>query len=618
MTLPSNSKRKIFDGRYEILSIVGRGADSVVYHGRHITGAAQEVAIKVLINRDGKTTLTDKLRREALTLVSCRHKYVVRLDDFHSIQDLCYLSMEYAASGDLLKFIATLPNKRLTPAQVALFLKQSLEAIDFVHATGVIHRDLRPENILVVNEKEIRVADFGLALLPGDDVALEELRKAVGSFDYLAPEVLDGVRYDAVSDLYALGVCFYEVASGKHPFSHAPIAEQREARNDARITPLEQVVPDLPPHVAGVITTLMKFSAQDRFPSASDALRALADPQFAAVTPAASTGRSAPVTTPANDDAVQPRVQVESPSSSTFASSAQANTATAVQVEPPVTPQQRAVAVEEASPRPSTPTEKIDLERIKAIIARDSERRTTSSGTLDGISGARGARPIHETPADSQATPAATYAPALTTRPPASTATSPGAPRQRSSSAGPARSGVPLLATALIRFVGIAVSFAILTVGGSYGYHYLTRSSAKKASQQSSSVTAVAGREGDETAADESAQSNDGAVPAPPLMQLPEGVYPGVIQGLFPGPYVPMALISNPDQQHLTLMIGVSGWVPTTVSTAVSTDGARLEGPTFRSNGLILKFNQESSSGAITGTVLDVVTGEAGTWKVTK
>ncbi len=112
MTLPNNSKRKIFDGRYEILSIVGRGAESVVYHARHISGAAQEVALKVLVQKKstsstaGRESLSDKLRKEALTLVSCRFKYVVRLDDFHSVDQLCYLSMEFAPLGDLTKFIS--------------------------------------------------------------------------------------------------------------------------------------------------------------------------------------------------------------------------------------------------------------------------------------------------------------------------------------------------------------------------------------------------------------------------------------------------------------------------------------------------------------------------------
>ena len=97
MALPSNTKRKIFDGRYEVLSIVGRGIDSVVYHARHVSGSNQEVALKVLLNHKNPTLLSERLRKEALTLVSCRHKYVVRLDDFHSVDNLCYLSMEYAS-----------------------------------------------------------------------------------------------------------------------------------------------------------------------------------------------------------------------------------------------------------------------------------------------------------------------------------------------------------------------------------------------------------------------------------------------------------------------------------------------------------------------------------------
>jgi hypothetical protein len=122
MSLPNPKKRKIFDGRYEVISIVGRGIDSVVYHARHLSGAQQEVALKVLVNNKPKSSMTERLRKEALTLVSCRHKYVVRLDDFHSVADLCYLSMEYAALGDLRKYI-TAQGTPLSPELGAEFLR---------------------------------------------------------------------------------------------------------------------------------------------------------------------------------------------------------------------------------------------------------------------------------------------------------------------------------------------------------------------------------------------------------------------------------------------------------------------------------------------------------------
>jgi serine/threonine protein kinase len=615
MTLPNNAKRKIFDGRYEILSIVGRGADSVVYHGRHITGAAQEVAIKVLINRDGTTTLTDKLRREALTLVSCRHRYVVRLDDFHSIQDLCYLSMEYAPQGDLLKYVATLPDKRLPPAQVALYLRQCLEALDFVHATGVIHRDLKPENILVINDKEIRLADFGLALLPGDEVQLEELRKAVGSFEYLAPEVLDGIKYDTGSDLYSLGVCFYEATTGQHPFAKAPIAEKRDARQDARITPIAQLAPDLPPHVAAVITNLMRFSARDRFQSTSEALRALDDQQFRMGLQSIQEAETIATTQPANDDVTPKFSQSTSPESVFTPSVTQTGSISAASDTEP-TPQQPSVqhsdgnAAFTAENQP-TPTEKIDLERIKAIIARDTQRRT--GGGLSAV----------DTPATQLSNPAATQAEdispaAMQTIDKTSRETSSTPVRtshRKSTSSGFTGTLSPLFTTAIARFVGVALAFALLTVVGIYAYHSLSKTGGSKAFAKGNGPKTIPVTNPDEVAAENDASTEQVESRVMALRSLPEGLYPGTIRGLFPGESVPMALIANPKQQQLTLIIGLEGWMPSTVTLSPE-EGGESEGPTFRSNGLILKFNQESSSASINGTIIDVVTGEAGTWKI--
>jgi serine/threonine-protein kinase len=602
MTLPNNSKRRIFDGRYEILSIVGRGADSVVYHGRHITGTGQEVAIKVLINRDGTTTLTDKLRREALTLVSCRHRYVVRLDDFHSIQDLCYLSMEYAPQGDLLKYIAALPDKRLPPAQLALYLRQCLEALDFVHATGVIHRDLKPENILVINEKEIRLADFGLALLPGDEVQLEELRKAVGSFEYLAPEVLDGIKYDTASDLYSLGVCFYEAATGQHPFAHAPIAEKRDARQDARITPIAQLAPEIPAHVAAVITNLMRFSARDRFQSTSEALRALEDQQFRITPQPSPEAVSLSPAQPANDDVTPTFAQDVTPGPAVAPPVGQIGTGItapdtepiALQPTPQPAVQPAAGNTAVAAEREPTPTEKIDLERIKAIIARDTQRRTggalsTIDNPVDPSSQAGAAqaqdKPSTEMPTIEQSSRRRSTAPERSLH-------------RQSSSTGFTGARSSLFANALARFIGVALAFALLTVVGIYGYHAFTRTRGSKDSAQKGAPEAITVTNPDAVEAESVAEPDEGAPHVTALRALAEGVYPGTIRGLFPGESVPMALIANPKQQQLTLLLGLEGWMPATVTFSAE-ETAEAEGPTFRSNGLILKFNQESSSAVL-------------------
>jgi serine/threonine-protein kinase len=187
--------------------------------------------------------------------------------------------MEYAPLGDLRKYL-TATGKPLSSETGALFLKQALEGIDFIHATGVLHRDIKPDNILLINEKEIRLADFGLALLPGDEIDLEELQNGVGSLAYIPPELLEGASYDSRSDLYSLGVCFYEALSGTHPFEHAPLSEQLSVRRDGQVKPLHELNPNIPHHVSAVIATLMRYSADERFQTAIEALRALADTGF--------------------------------------------------------------------------------------------------------------------------------------------------------------------------------------------------------------------------------------------------------------------------------------------------------------------------------------------------
>ena len=267
-------KKKIFDNRYEILSIVGRGKRSVVYHARYIDGDKEEVALKVILQDKDGVPPSDLLRKEALAMVSSRHKYVIRLDDFHSLGEICYLTMEYAGLGDLRKYLAT-RNGKLSPTQVELFLLQAGEALDFVHKAGILHRDLKPENILVIDDQNIRIGDFGVAILPGEKFSLEELQKGIGTLDYLSPEVLEGKQYDKRSDLYALGVTFYELLSGKHPFSEASLIDQVDVRRNGSFTSIHNHAPEAPAHLLSAIHRLMNFDPERRFQSAREMIQAL-------------------------------------------------------------------------------------------------------------------------------------------------------------------------------------------------------------------------------------------------------------------------------------------------------------------------------------------------------
>ncbi|MBN8548592.1 MAG: protein kinase [Deltaproteobacteria bacterium] len=300
----AGKKRKIFDGRYEILSIVGRGACSVVYHARHAVAPSSEVALKVLLNEKDQKASGEKLRKEALAMVSSRHKYVVRLDDFHSVGELCYLSMEFAPESDLRKYAAKTAGK-LNPIQAELFLLQVAEALAFIHRAGIVHRDIKPDNILVVNAKEIRLADFGVAVLPGEKSSLAELQKGVGTMDYMAPEVLEGKMYDLKSDIYALGVTFYELLSGTHPFANAPLVEQLSIRKDGKFPHLRELAPAVPTYLSNVIMQAMSYEPSARFPSTKELAQALL------------VNRGKPATTPAASTNAAPSPAVQTPAAAT-------------------------------------------------------------------------------------------------------------------------------------------------------------------------------------------------------------------------------------------------------------------------------------------------------------
>ena len=271
----AGKQKKIFDGRYEILAIVGRGSRSFVYHARHAGEESREVAIKVLLNQKDGSSTREKMRKEALAMVSSHHRSVIRLDDFHSVGDLSYIAMEYAPEADLRKFLAKQPGSVLTPDHAEKFLRQAAEALDFVHLVGILHRDIKPDNILVISADELRLGDFGVALLPGDDSSPEDLRRAVGTLDYLAPEVIEGSGCDVRSDIYSLCVTFYEALAGVNPFANVPLAQQLERRRDHSIPPLTSLVTGIPEKLSAIVMKGLRFDPSERFQTVKELLTAL-------------------------------------------------------------------------------------------------------------------------------------------------------------------------------------------------------------------------------------------------------------------------------------------------------------------------------------------------------
>jgi serine/threonine protein kinase len=279
----ATTKKKIFDDRYEILSIVGRGAHSVVYHAKYINTPHNEVALKVLVNKAGDSSATDQLRREALAMVASRHKYTIRLDDFHSVGQVSYLAMEYAPHGDLRKYINSQSGK-LPIIQIERFFLQIAESLAFMHKAGILHRDIKPDNILVVNDRQARLADFGVAVLPGEVSSIEELQKGVGTMDYMAPEILEGIECTKRSDVYLLGITFYEILTGLQPFANIPLIEVISKRRTENITAPRLLREEAPQYLEDVIMRAIDFDPAKRYESAVHLFEALTSRQAKHIT----------------------------------------------------------------------------------------------------------------------------------------------------------------------------------------------------------------------------------------------------------------------------------------------------------------------------------------------
>ncbi len=274
MAEASSNKRKIFDNRYEVLSRVGRGSASVVYRAKQLKNPDIEVALKVLTGHSKVKPSAELLRKEALAMVSSRHPHVIRLNDFHSLDDICYLSMEYAREGDLRQYLKKKGGK-LSYKKAELFLLQAASALNFIHNKArITHRDIKPENILVFDDENIRIGDFGVALLAGEEFSLEQLQRGVGTMDYMAPEVLKGEACDMRSDIYSLGVTFYELISGTHPFEGASLAEAIDIRKDKATKSLKALHKKIPAYLSDIIEKCMRFDPEERYPTAGQLVSA--------------------------------------------------------------------------------------------------------------------------------------------------------------------------------------------------------------------------------------------------------------------------------------------------------------------------------------------------------
>jgi len=266
-----------FAGRYDIKESLGAGGMGVVY--RAFDRELQEpVAIKTLRPEAmaGGTVALDRFKQEIRLARRIAHRNVVRTYDLGEQNGMYYLTMEYVEGTSLKQLIVT---RGKLPVAVTLTVgKQLCRALEVAHVEGVIHRDIKPQNIVVEPSGFLKVMDFGIARLanPPQGKGLTEAGTSIGTPDYMSPEQLSGAELDPRSDLYAAGVVLFECLTGRVPFeaetTWALVAKHLEEEPpDPR-----KFNADVPPELAAVILKAMAKTPADRYATAAELHDALA------------------------------------------------------------------------------------------------------------------------------------------------------------------------------------------------------------------------------------------------------------------------------------------------------------------------------------------------------
>ena len=261
---------KVLDEQYRLDELIGVGGMANVYRGYDLK-KERNVAIKVLRQEFfDNLEVVRRFKNESKAISILNHPNIVKVYDVSISEQMQYIVMEYL-NGITLKEYMRQRKSALTWKETIHFIAQVLRALEHAHANGVVHRDIKPQNIMLLADGSVRMMDFGIARFSrSENYTMTE--KAIGSVHYISPEQAKGDTTDAKADIYSVGIMMYEMLTNTLPFEADSVVSVAMKQITDTAKPLREINPSIPEALEDIIERAMAKSPAARYPSASDML----------------------------------------------------------------------------------------------------------------------------------------------------------------------------------------------------------------------------------------------------------------------------------------------------------------------------------------------------------
>ena len=256
-------------GEYRIVDFLGAGGMGEVYRAMH-QKIGRIAAVKVLTQATQSSGFVERFFNEARIQASLHHPNVATLYDFCEVCDQPCIIMEYVDGQTISERIAAF-RAPLPLSETVYVFEKVCEAIDYIHRHGVIHRDIKSNNIKISSQGEVKLLDFGIAKGQTSQ-QLTQVGSVIGTLQYLAPELIRGGTADARGDIWALGVLLYEMVTGRTPFDAETIGDLCDRIASVEYVPPAQLNPGVPREVAAIIARCLRKNPAERYATAGQLL----------------------------------------------------------------------------------------------------------------------------------------------------------------------------------------------------------------------------------------------------------------------------------------------------------------------------------------------------------